>query len=790
MANLQHQSHGNDLVKIDDEAGADANGAQRPWSLELFPLIISPQSWRQIEVGVLQRVRVLESVMADTYGPQNLLASGMLPSALVQGHPGYLRALHGVKPVSGTHLHIAAFDLARGPDGNWWMIAQHTQAPSGLGQLLANRASLSRRFPQAYEALHVQQLAATYRALVHGLKSMTAAGARAHIALLTPGPYNEAYPEHAHLARQLGLSLVEGSDLTVRDQRLYLRTLNGLEQVHGLLTYLDDEFLDPLELRADSRLGVPGLLQTIRAGHVLVANAPGSAFLESPALLGFLPALSQHLLGEVLALPALPTWWCGERAALAHALSRLDEKVIKPAYPASSWGPASFAAVPGRSLTRSALGEWTDRIQRDGDAYTVQDDLPLSQLPTCGREHESPTIVPRSATLRVFAICDGPQSWRVLPGGLTHIATINAPSGTTWHGPSTADTWVLAHGPTEVDQTTLLPQPKPPVTSRAAENLYWLGRYTERCENTIRLARLTLESLHGDSPPSQPLLTWLGDLDARNALVPPGAPAVNLAPGEFERSLVEGLGGGAATASVGFSLRAVKLAAFAVRERLSQEHWNMLVRAGQEFAQHSAEAIPVGDHASSRAMRILDSASAELAAIAGAQGEHMERDDGWRLLSIGRYLERLGFLAACLAHGFETGAVHDAGGFEAMVALFDSPNSLRERFPNSHEVAPLLDLLVMDRENPRSLRRVAQALTQCLDELASRAPGKAGPLVLQIPDPDHWDLTQLCTVNAAGHHDRLMDLLQQCMSAVRALSDNIGALYFAHTSVPQSIGGA
>jgi uncharacterized circularly permuted ATP-grasp superfamily protein len=231
--------------------------------------------------------------------------------------------MHGVVPVGGTYLHIAAFDLARGPDGNWWVVSQRTQAPSGLGYLLENRLSISRLFPEAFEAMHVQRLAATYRALIDGLKAMSPAGADSHIALLTPGPYNETYFEHAYLARYLGLTLVEGSDLTVRDQRLYLKTLRGLEPVHGLLKRLDDEFLDPLELRPDSTLGVPGLLQAIRAGNVLVANAPGSAFLESSALLGFLPALSRHLLGEDLQLPALPTWWCGERAALEAVLPQL-----------------------------------------------------------------------------------------------------------------------------------------------------------------------------------------------------------------------------------------------------------------------------------------------------------------------------------------------------------------------------------------------------------------------------------------------------------------------------------
>ncbi len=789
MADVQPRLHDDAVDPIDDKAHGDVSGAPRPWPLELFPLIISPQSWQQIETGVLQRVRLLERVLADVYGAQRLLAGGWLPPALVQGHPGYLRAMHGVQAAGGTRLHVAAFDLARGPDGNWWLLSQHTQAPSGLGRLLANRRSIARQFPRAFEALHVQRLAAGCSALVQGLRRATAAGANAHIALLTPGP-NEAYAEHAYLARQLGLSLVEGSDLTVRDQRLYLRTLHGPQQVHGLLTQLDDEFLDPLELRADSRLGVPGLLQAMRAGQVLVANAPGAAFLESPALLGFLPALSQHLLGEVLALPALPTWWCGERAAQSQALERLDAKIIKPTYPASSWGPASFAAVAARALARPALDEWAARIGRDGDAYTVQDDLPLSQLPTCGRDHASSPIVPRSVTLRVFAICDGPQSWRVLPGGLTRIATAPEECASLRLGTRSADTWVLSHGPAEVDRTPLAPQRKPLVTSRAAENLYWLGRYTERCENTVRLAHLTLDCLQREGSPPPPLLTWLADLAVRNALVPPGAPAATVAPRAFERALIAGLGGDPASASVGFSLRAVQLAAFAVRERLSQAHWDLIVQAGQEFAQRSAAAVQGDGHDALGALRSLDCAGARLATIERAQNGRMGRDDGWRLLGIGRGLERLGFLAGSLARGIETGALHDGGGLTAMATLFGGVAASHAHSPDEREVAALLDALVLDPSNPRSLRAVAQALGRCLAGLSSADSGASGPLALHVPDPGHWNPGELCTADAAGHHDRLMALLQQCMSAARALSDGLGALYFTHASVPEPIGGA
>ena len=316
-ASLQRQIRDNGVTY---NVYADENGPQRPWSLDLFPLLIEPEQWMRIEAGVLQRMQLLEHLLADVYGPQRLLARGMLPPALVQGHPGYLRAMNGVEPVGGVRLHIAAFDLAHGPDGNWWLVGQRCQAPSGLGYLLENRLAIAGQFPQAFQALRVQRLASTYRALMDSLKSRSPAGEDAHLALLTPGPYNETYFEHAYLARYLGLSLVEGSDLIVRDQALFLKTLKGLVPVHGLLKRVDDQYLDPLELRPDSTLGVPGLLQAIRAGKVLVANAPGTAFLESPALMGFLPALAQEVLGQALSLPALPTWWCGERSAMEEVL--------------------------------------------------------------------------------------------------------------------------------------------------------------------------------------------------------------------------------------------------------------------------------------------------------------------------------------------------------------------------------------------------------------------------------------------------------------------------------------
>ncbi len=762
---------------------ADANGPQRPWSLDLFPLIITPRSWRQIETGVLQRVKLLNRIMADVYGPQQLLAKNLLPPALVQGHAGYLRPLHGVEPAGGTHLHIAAFDLARDPQGDWWVVSQRTQAPSGLGYLLENRLIISRLFPQAFVDLKVQRLAATYRALLEGLRAMCPAQGEPRIVLLTPGPYNETYFEHAYLARYLGITLVEGSDLTVRDQRLYLKTLQGLQPVHGILKRLDDEFLDPLELRSDSRLGVPGLLQAIRAGHVLVANAPGSAFLESTALLGFLPALSRHLLGEELQLPSLATWWCGERAAMDAVLPQLHASVIKPTY-----GGAGAGAVLGKSLSPRELDEWAARIARECEDHTVQAYLPLSQTPTWNHGMDGDRIVPRSTMLRVFAVSDGVQSWRVLPGGLTRIAGAELEIASMQRGGSSADTWVLTEG--EVDTTSLLRNDQPAIdiahrsrsaTSRAAENLFWLGRYTERTENTTRLARLTLDSLNGEDQSSQPLLAWLSEMSVDNGLVLAAVPPATQARRVFERSLITALGDTGGAASVGYNLAALRSAASAVRERLSQEQWNVIVRAEQEFRRGYLILAEDGDLSPVEALRVLETLSGRTAAMTGAQNDRMTRDDGWRLLSSGRHLERLGFLASALGWAVETGAWLDEAGFEAVVALFDSTITFHAQYQQRHDIAALLDLLVLDRENPRSLGWVAQTLRGRLAKLAGSAAGEVPDIALTVPDPQQWSLDAMCERDAEGRYAMLLALLQQCTDAAYRLSDDLSARFFTHS---------
>ena len=788
-ANLHRQIRDNGVTY---NVYADADGPQRPWSLDLFPLIISPDEWACIDAGIRQRTRLLNAVMTDVYGPQTLLHQGLLPAALVQGHPGYLRALQGVKPAGNMFLHIAAFDMAKGPDGAWWVVSQRTQAPSGLGYLLENRLSISMQFPEAFRGMQVHRLAESYTTLISSMKALSA-HQDCRIVLLTPGPYNETYFEHAYLARYLGLTLVEGSDLLVRHEKLYLKTLQGLEPVHGILKRLDDEFLDPLELRSDSTLGVSGLLQVIRAGNVQIANAPGSAFLESPAMLGFLPALSRHLLGETLRLPSLSTWWCGEGAVMQDMLPLLKNCVIKPTYPDSG-----MASVIGNTLGQGVLDEWAGRMFKHGEDYTVQAYMPLAQTPAW----QGGKITPRSAMLRVFALPDGAGGWRVLPGGLARLAGKTENIASMQRGGSSADVWALSTASsqrqaapdtveshaafaTEKDASALASLlRKQPVTSRAAENLFWLGRYTERAENSLRLAQIALQSLAGEDQTSRPLMDWVSRMAVSHALVLPDVPAAMHAKRVFERSLIAALADTEIHASIGYNLRALKSAASRVRERLSQEQWHVIVQMERDFFKQcelfSDAAHPGASHAlqldysSVEALRILDTTSRYLAAITGAQTDRMMRDDGWRLLSIGRHIERLATLSGALAVGFDTRALYDSSGYCAIIDMFDSTITFQAQYQQRRDLPALLELLVTDLDNPRSLSWVIKTMRGRLKKLAHNVGSADLQADVRLPNMDSPELE---------------DLFETLQQDAWLLSDRISRLYFSHSGdISQSLG--
>ncbi len=758
---------------------ADGSQSTHEWPLELLPFIVQPPEWALIERGVLQRVKLLNTVLADLYGPQMLLREGLLPPSLVLAHPQYLRPAHGIVPRGGVHLHIAAFDLARGPEGRWWVLAQRLQAPSGLGYLVENRIIVRHQFPEAFSAMHVQRLGSALKGMLEGLLRLSAEGTAARVALLTPGPLSETYFEHVFLARYLGVPLVEAGDLTVRGQRLYLKAMHGLEPVHVLLRRVDDEWLDPLELRAESALGVPGLLQAVRAGHLVLANAPGSGVLESPGLTAFWPAVSQRLFGDDLLLPASTSWWCGESAVWQHQRARLGDFVVARTFPAAGGGEPLVVAPQ----TESGLRALASVIDGDPAAYTLQARVRPSQTPVW----TDGSLEPRSAVVRVFACTDGRGGWHVLPGGLTRVESRLSGSPDPWlsmqRGNASVDTWVITSGP--LDDTSVLPTPLTAeqlqgrdfaVTSRAAENLFWMGRYAERAENSVRLARMILDTLTSATPPS---LAMLGQLAVGQGLVDAEVPSPVQSARVFERSLVEALSDAKDSSSVAFNLKALRASAQARRERMSPEHWRMICEAEDHFLQHFDSARLEGV-ASSDLAAVLARTATHLSAITGAQTDRMTRDNGWRLLSVGRQIERLDTLADTLATAFETDAYNTDEGFGLLLQLFDSVITYRAQFQARREVLPLLSVVIFDTDNPRSLAWVARTMHDRLRKLARTDAAWADEVLAKAPDPQTWSLRALGTVDDDGHYTLLVETLRECIAGVRELSDQIGRKLFSH----------
>ena len=754
---------------------------QRPWSLDLLPLIVGADEWALIEQGAAQRARLLNAVMRDVYGAQRLLRESLLPPALVYGHPGYLRPLAGFTPADGVYLHIAAFDLARGPDGTWWVIGNRTQAPSGLGYALQNRMIVSRLFPEAFRELRVQRLGASFRRLLDMLyrASPAGGGAAPRVVLLTPGPYSETYFEHVYLARYLGIPLVEGGDLTVRDEQVFLKTLQGLERVHGILRRLDDDFCDPLELRSDSALGVPGLLQAVRAGEVTVANGLGSGFLESPAIAGFLPAIAQRLFGEELALPSLASWWCGEAAALAQALPQLAKMVVKPTSAAQARTQGWDTDVAGR-LEEAQRQRLAERIRARPDEHTLQEYLPLSEVAIW----RDGSLQPRAAMLRVYAVADGEGHWHVLPGGLTRIAG-EEQVVTMARGGSSVDTWVLTRGP--VETYSMLPGPlsavalesaRRPVTSRAAENLFWMGRYTERAEYGVRLARSTLAMLGEDADVPLTLLDTVARLAVQQGLVPAGVPLPSQGLAVFERTLIASLFDEVGARSVAFSVASLARAGEQIRERLSAEHGRLIGQMLAELRSGHAAAGADGVVADDEAVEMLQQLELRLAAVTGAQSDRMTRDEGWRLLAIGRQLERLVTLSGSLQMMFETQQALSEAGFELLLQLADCVITYRARHQRRQHPVALVELLVRDPSNPRSLACVVRTLRHHLDRL----PAPHGEeLSARLAPSAQWPSTEvLATAGADGYLHALLELVETLGAAGIGLSESIGSRFFSH----------
>lgn len=736
---------------------ADPQGADRPWALDPIPLLLTDAEWRSIERGLAQRARLLNALLADLYGPQRLLAEGIVPPELVFGHPNFLWPCVGITPRQGNWLHVYAADLARAPDGRWWVMADRTQTPSGAGYALENREILEQVLPEAVAELGACRIGGFFAELRDRLLDAADSPETPLAVVLTPGPFNETYFEHAYLARQMGLPLVEGTDLTVRNDTVYLKTVAGLRRVHSILRRLDDDYCDPVELRSDSALGVPGLLGAVRAGRVQLANGLGTGVLESAGWLGFLPRIAARLLGEALELPTLATWWCGEKAALDYVLAHLDRLVIKPAWPNQRFEP-----VFGRSLAGEARTQLIQRLQTRPHAYVAQEHLALSQAPVW-RPYGALGFAAKAISIRMYAIANT-TGHRVLPGGLARIATdASVDVVSTQRGGGSKDIWVLAdEEAAEVPRITAgIAAQYEEIPSRLVENLYWFGRYSVRCEEKACLLRATLGA-RIDAGAWRTAVNICREIGLIAADVEPTG---SLRDDRNPQGIVA-------------DVRRLAWCASQVRGRLSSGYW----RAVTDMQRRLQEGLASREEPRA----ILDRLSLALAALAGFSLDDMTQDAGWRLLRIGRRLERLQLGATILASYLCCGPATRQRQLEWLLDAHDSMRFYRSRYAVTPRLGPALDLLVRDTEHPSALTFLSRALARDLTTLTSSlGTSTQDGMEEDVPALSDADLLALEGDGRQPEQARQMlaTRLRGLASAAGALSDRISMRHFAHISL-------
>ena len=758
----------------------DPNGLDRPWDLDLIPLLIAPDEWSAVSEGLIQRAKLLDLLLADFYGPRRAILDGLLPPELVFGNAAFLRACHGVPVPGNRRLHLYAADLVRTQQGDFQVLSDRTQAPSGTGYLLENRIAVSRSIPEIYKACNVERLAPFFVALRESLlRSSPRENPR--IVLLTPGPYNETYFEHAYLAQYLGYSLVQGKDLTVRDEMVYLKTVGGLQRVDVILRRVDDDYCDNLELFGDSFLGVPGLLQAVRQGNVAVANSLGTGVLQAPGFLPFLPALCREFLGEELKLPSVPTWWCGQRKEMQYVLEHLPELVIKSAFPTRGADP-----VFGYEMPEKQLMDLADAIKLHPEQYVAQ--LPAMSCTTPAfSEHE---VQPRRFVLRSYLVSSD-DSYVIMNGGLTRITpSVDSVLVSLQRGGGSKDTWILSDAP--VSPITLLANGSQPVPfslgtgdlpSMIADNLYWLGRYVERTEGKVHLARTALRrhvdgSGREDSHAAKILATWC-------------QPDGNFSDGpEFVRGLVQyvrdeekgGLG-------VRDAFLQIQSLTRVLRDRFPADAYRVL----QEGYQNLFDRASDEDRSPEQAMRLLDGVVTGLAAFCGLATDSMMGSQAWRFYDMGRRLERailtLELLRNIIQHPDDDRAL-----LEAVLEITECTFPYRRRYLTRLERLAALDLLLVEENNPRSVAFQLAAVAEHLNALprGSESPdlhdNRDQQLLVAVRALIREEEAAMRQNPAARQHEALAQFLSDVLDHVRKLSDAIAHVYFSHVIVSLSRG--
>ena len=661
----------------------DPAGRGTPWALDSIPLSLTSGEWALLEAGLIQRALLLEQILADTYGSQSLLKDGRLPAELVYANPNFLRTCHGIQPASKRYLTYYAVDLYRGPDGSFRVFRDYGSNPAGLGYALENRIVMSRIFSELYHQTQIRRLAPFFQTFQRNLiQRASLRREEPGIVLLSPGPDSHIYFEHALLSRYLGYPLVEGQDLTVREDGVFLKKLVGLEPVDAIFRHTEDAGSDPFALRRGLATGVAGLIQVSREKNIDIVNPIGSGFVNTPALSVFLPALCRELMGNDLLLENHPAWWCGSADGRNHVLANLGQLTVGPA------------------MDRVGAAPPTARVEAIQDApYAFMATAPL--LPASVPAWDPSGVRPRYALLRMFA-CATEQGFDVMPGGLAIVAEdVATLTGDFPERQQSKDIWVLSDQPVEPFslmgglQAVAEFRRGSDLPSRVADHLLWLGRYLERAEGLVRLLRSVVRRLSGEARsedvPELPFLLTL--LRAENT-IPPAIENGNGIPRyrELSAQLNDALYSQDRPQSVVAVLKRVQEAARKVRDRLSMDSWRVINRL-EGFADTRA-----GDP-----LELLDNTLFTLSAFSGLAMESMTRGLGWRFMDIGRRLERAMNQAGLIRIGLPQVCSGSRSALEALLEIFDSIMTYRARYRTAFQLAPALDLLLVDESNPKSL---------------------------------------------------------------------------------------
>jgi len=759
-------------------------GSEYSWPMDPIPLVIDAKEWASIERAVIQRATLFNAILSDLYGEQRLLHQRLLPSALVFANSHFLRPCVGITPQGGVHLHTYAMDIARSPAGNWWVIADRTQAPSGMGYTLQNRLVSARTLPGVFDQYQIRQLARFYDMKRASLLAL-AGDQRANpsVVLLSPGPHNETYFEHSFLAGQWGFALVEGADLTVLDRCVYLRTLNGLKRVDVILRRLDDSFCDPLELRGDSLLGIPGLVQAVRSGSVAIDNALGSGLVETSAHMAFLPGLCRQLLGEELHMPSVATWWCGQEEPRHYVQEHLKELVIKPAFPRFGQHPEfpelmSVAACEG--LVR--------RIEAQPDEFVAQERVALSTVPV----RTETGIVPRHAVLRVYAAWDG-HSFVVLPGGLTRVSTLDSSLVVSMHlGGGSKDTWVLSGSAAEAAAARRRPTAQIPLQpdagdlpSRVGDNLFWLGRYAERVEARVRFVRALWPALSSEEDFGRTVsLETAIRLLAGFAYLSEETSAASLGEQRWsvQRTLTEMVYDPSQTSSLRWNLKELRRVAVHLKERLSSDTWRVLQQLEYQF---SAFAPANADQRYLGGLDLLDNVVLTLSAFSGLLMENTTRGFGWRFLEIGRRMERALQTSELLRSSLSSAAAEVEPCLQILLQIGDSSITYRTRYPTMLQTDLVLQVLLVDETNPRSVGFQLATLLHQINRLQENDEGSRNSTERELA-LKAVNLVRSCRTadlsrrEAEGHFPALEELVTELKTTLLELSDALTARYFVN----------